>query len=363
MAGPTWSGSTEHNKHSMIDKGNQLRGEDVTTLVHAVGAAAGGRIPLEVTLAALGEERQDRRLAAVAQRLAGELSQGVPIDEALAAMERHLPQEVRGLLRAGIESGDLAGTFERYADQRLASQRMRRGIQAAVAYPLIIIAILVPLALFISMYVIPMFGDIYEEFELDLPIATEWILQTARQVPGTILGLMIFVIGVPLVLRIVGGRWMFHRVRSAVPLFGRMWLWSGQRDFAAMLASFLDLRLPLPDAVGHTGEVMRDRNVGAGCRRVRERLQSGESLFASLAQSIYFDRSLVALVGWGERHGLLAEALRIATEIFDDRIEQRALLIQRLLPPVTLIAVATLTFFTIIGLMLPLVKLIEMLSM
>ena len=340
-----------------------LRREEATTLVHAVGAAAGGRIPLDVTLAALGEERQDRRLASVAQRLAGELAQGVPIEQALAAMERHLPQEVRGLLRAGIDSGDMAGTFERYADQRLASQRLGRGIQAAVAYPLMIIVILVPLALFISIYVIPMFGDLYEEFELDLPIITLWILQTARQVPGTILGLMIFLMGVPLVLRIVGGRWIFHRVRSAVPLFGRLWLWSGQRDFASMLASFLELRLPLSDAVGHTGEVLRDRNVGSACRRVRDRLENGESLNASLVQSIHFDRSLVALVAWGEQHGLLREALDIATEIFDDRIEQRALLIQRLLPPVTLIVVATLMFFTIIGLMLPLVKLIEALSM
>jgi type IV pilus assembly protein PilC len=347
----------------MSDNDRKLRNEEVTTLVHAVGAAAGGRIPLEVTLAALGEERQDRRLAAVAQRLAGELTHGVPIEQALASMERHLPQEVRGLLRAGIESGDLAGTFERYADQRLASQRLGRGVQAAVAYPLMIIAIMVPLVLFLSMYVIPMFGDIYEEFELNLPLVTVWILQTARQVPGTVFGLMAFVIGVPLVLRIVGGRWMFHRVRSAVPLFGRLWLWSGQRDFAAMLASFLELRLPITDAVGHTGEVMRDRNVGAACRRVRDRLENGEALSASLAQSIYFDRSLVALVGWGERHGLLAEALGIATEIFDDRIEQRALLIQRLLPPVTLIVVATLMFVTIIGLMFPLVKLIEGLSM
>lgn len=347
----------------MSDSDRKLRNEETTTLMHAVGAAAGGRIPLEVTLAALGEERQDRRLATVAQRLAAELTQGVPIDQALAAMERHLPQDVRGLLRAGIDSGDLAGAFERYADQRLASQRLGRGVQAAVAYPLMIIAILVPLTLFVSIYVIPMFGDIYDEFELDLPIATGWILQTARQVPGTILGLMAFVIGVPLVLRILGGRWMFHRVRSAVPLFGRLWLWSGQRDFAAMLASFLELRLPLPDAVTHTGEVMRDRNIGAACRRVRVRLESGESLCASLAQSIYFDRSLVALVGWGERHSLLAEALGIAMEIFDDRIEQRSLLIQRLLPPVTLIVVAMMTFFTIIGLMLPLVKLIEALSM
>jgi type II secretory pathway component PulF len=99
------------------------------------------------------------------------------------------------------------------------------------------------------------------------------------------------------------------------------------------------------------------------CRRVSQRLAAGQTLSACLTQSIQFDRSLVALVAWGERHGALAEALRISTEVFDDRIEQHASLIQRLLPPVTLIVVGTMIFVVIIGLMVPLVKLIEALSM
>jgi type IV pilus assembly protein PilC len=341
----------------------KLRDEELTTLVQAMGAAAGSRIPLEVTLAALGEEQEDRRLATVAQRLSNELAQGVPIEQALSRLDRHLPEEIRGLLRAGVESGDLAGTFERFADQRLASQRLRWQIRAAIAYPALITAILVPLMLFISLYIIPMFGDIYEEFDLELPVVTEFVLQTAEQMPGIIAGLLIFAVGLPLLLRLVGGRWLFHRVRSSIPLFGRLWMWSAQRDFAAMLASFLDLRLPMAQAVGHTGDVMSDRNMGSACRRARDRLEGGQSLSGSLAQSIHFDQLLVALIAWGERNMLLTEALGIATEVFDDRIEQRASLIQRILPPVTLIAVATLMFFTIIGLMIPLIGLLQGLSM
>jgi type II secretory pathway component PulF len=340
----------------------KLRDEELTTLVQAMGAAAGGRIPLEVTLAALGDEREDRRLAAVARRLSNELAQGVPIEQALSRLDRHLPREIRGLLRAGVESGDLAGTFERFADQRLASKRLSRRIQAAIAYPLMVVAILVPLALFASLHIIPQIGAIYEEFDLELWSVTEWVLQTAKQLPPMIAGIMSFAIGLPLLLRIIGGRWLFHRVRSAIPVFGRLWMWSAQRDFASMLASFIDLRLPIAEAVGYTGDVMRDRNMGSACRRARGRLEAGQSLSASLAQSIHFEQSLVALVAWGERYGLLAEALGIATEVFEERIEQRAKFIQRLLPPVTLIVVGTLMFFTIIGLVVPLVGLLQGLS-
>jgi type IV pilus assembly protein PilC len=349
--------------HDERDDADTLDAAQVTTFVQAVGAAAATRAPLEVTLAALAEERDDPRLARVARRLSARLQQGATIDEAVAELEGDLPAEVRGLLRVGVESGDLAGTFERFAQQRLALERIARRIRAAIAYPLLIVAILVPLLIFISLYVIPMFAEIFAEFDLELPIITLLVLQTARQLPGLIGGLLAFAILVPILVRILGGRWLFHRVRGAAPLLGRLWIASGQREFAALLASFLELRLPLPDAVRHTGQIITDRNLALACRRLSQRLESGQSLAACLGRSMHFDRALVALVTWGEAQGLLPDALRVATDLFDDRIEQQTSLIRRLLPPLALVIVATLMFFVVIALMLPLVKLLEGLSM
>jgi type IV pilus assembly protein PilC len=336
--------------------------EEHSVLLQAVGAAATSRIPLEISLAALAEERGDPRLAAAAERLAARLQQGATIHEAIDSLDRQLPTEVAGLLRAGIESGDLAGTFERFGQQRLAAERFNRRIRGAFAYPLLIVCILVPLLLFLSMYVIPMFADIYREFNLDLPPITELILQTAKQLPMLVLGIAVLVIGAPLILRILGGRWLLHRVRFSLPLVGRLWMWAGQREFAAQLGTFLSLGLPMPSAVARTAQVLSDRNVARACERVSSRVEGGQTLSSSLDQSIHFDRSLVALVGWGERHGALSEALGVATDLFDDHVEQQASLVRRVLPPLALVTVATLMFFVIVGLMIPMVKLIEGLS-
>jgi general secretion pathway protein F len=346
----------------MKAEGGNLQGERLSTFVKAVGAAAASRVPLEVTLAALAEDKNDPRLAAVARSLVAELERGVPMDRAIVQLEGQLPAEVRGLLRAGLESGDLAGTFQCFADERLAAQRIGRRIMAAIAYPLLVVALLVPLMLFISVWVLPMFRALFEELELDLPGITMLVLDVGAQLPGLIGGVTLFLIGVPLVLRVVGGRWLFHRARAATPVVGPLWTWSGQREFAAMLSSFLELRLPLAGAVLHTGEVISDRNMSRACRRVAERLETGQPLSTCLNHSIHFDRSLVSMVAWGESRNLLPEALRISTEVFDDRITQQAVLIQRLLPPVTLVAVGMMVFCVVIGLMLPLVSMIEALS-
>ena len=59
-------------------EGGVLHDEELTTLVHAIGGAATNRVPLEVTLAALAEEKNDSRLADVAQQLASQLDAARP---------------------------------------------------------------------------------------------------------------------------------------------------------------------------------------------------------------------------------------------------------------------------------------------
>ena len=224
------------------DKAAGLGEEQLTTLTQSIGAAASARVPLDVTLAALAEEQEDPRLARVARRLSEQLQAGATIDQAVAKLGSQLPPEIGGLLRAGIESGDLAGTVENYAQQRIASQRTRMRIRTAVAYPLLILAILVPLALFLSLFVIPTFGELYAEFDLELPRITSGLLRMSNDLPVIVGVLIALVFVLPLVLRLVGGRWLLHRVRAVTPLVGRLWTWSGQREFAALLGSFLNLK-------------------------------------------------------------------------------------------------------------------------
>jgi type II secretory pathway component PulF len=347
---------------SNYEEGRPLHEKQLAALLMTVESTATNRLPLEVTLAALAEDADDRRLAAVARKLAADLHKGATISEAMSHVGDRLPAEVRGLFRAGVESGDLAGTFNLFARERAAQVRIQRRIRAAVFYPIAILCILTPLVLLLSLVVIPSFRPIFVDFDLVLPETTVALMQAADFMPAIIGGALLVLFGLPLALRMIGGRWIVDRVRPAVPLLGPLWSWSGQREFAAMLGSFIEVRLPTMAAVAYTSEILNDRNVARACLGVNERMQGGESLSNAMSNSIHFDRALISLVKWGEDRGLLPEALRVASAIFTDRIEQHASLVQRMLPPIMLIVVGVGVLFVVIGLMLPLVSLIEGLS-
>jgi type II secretory pathway component PulF len=328
-------------------------------LVEYVGASMAGGFPLEETLHALAEDLSDRRLAAAADALATQIERGIPLEKATELLQASLPSEVRGLLEAAVRSGDPTAVFESFARERAASQATQATIRGTIAYPVIVLAVFLPIALLFSIYVIPEFQTIYEDFGLELPEITAIVVRGARQLPLFLAG----AIAVPAVLllagRIVGGRWLWHRMRGAVPIVGKMYVWSGHRELAGLLASLLELRVPSDEAAGHVARMLADRNLARATTYVVRNLRDGMSLSEALRASIHFDRMLTALVYWGEQHNVVSEALRQASATFDGRIEQQATLVRRLFPPITLIAIATMVLLVVAGLMLPLVNILE----
>ena len=72
--------------------------------------------------------------------------------------------------------------------------------------------------------------------------------------------------------------------------------------------------------------------------------------------------SLVPLVRWGERVGLLHEAFGTGRELFDRRVRVRALMLQSILPPILFMLVACSVVMVIAALFAPLTSMISSLS-
>ena len=320
------------------------------------------QLPLEDTLDLLAAEADDRELAVAAGELATELRQGASLADATTTLSADLPPAVRGLLEAGVRSGNPAAVVEGYARSRQTAHGVARSMRAAIAYPVLVLMILLPLVAFFSLYVIPIFGDLFESFDLMLPALTEALLRTAEDMP-LLLGLFVLApIGVVVLIQLLGLWPLWHRLRGALPLFGRLWIWSAQQELAATLATLTGLRIPLAESVRYAAGMLSDRNLARACHTVSRQARDGTPLGDAMADSVHFDRLLAALVRWGEQHNELPAALNHASGYFGERIEQHSAMIRRLVPPITTVLVGVVLIMVVIGLFLPLVKLVEGLS-
>lgn len=126
------------------------------------------------------------------------------------------------------------------AEQRFrqhASQR--RGFSIGLTYPLVVVVGLVVLVLFYLAYIVPMFDQMYTEFEVELPAPTRLVILLSRWLLawGWLILTVILAVVVPLVAVTIG--WLRRRSARREAVAG----------WATHLAGLFRLDVPYPEAL------------------------------------------------------------------------------------------------------------------
>ena len=71
---------------------------------------------------------------------------------------------------------------------------------------------------------------------------------------------------------------------------------------------------------------------------------------------------MIPIVRWGEKNGVLAQAFELGSQMFEQRVENRSVVLQSALPPLMFIAIGCCVLLIVGGLFVPLGVLIRALS-
>jgi type II secretory pathway component PulF len=327
-------------------------------LLGSVADATAAGLPLAAGLRAAADEAPSRRLAGELHRLARRLDSGGSLDEALLATRGRFSDYVGGVVRAGVRSGRLGEVLVEVVEQQRRLRDMWRSIRAALAYPTLLLVLAVGLCTFADLTVVDRFMRMFDEFKLKLPTATVFLLELHRSAWSLVGAAVALPVGVA-IFRVVAGPTRWRRCVATVPLIGALWHWSGVAELMRLLAILADQQVPLPEALRLAAAGCRDANLREVSRWLAEGAAKGRSLADLLASTRRLPASLRPILGWGERTGQLAEAFRLASEMFEGRVRLRAELVPTLLPFAIFLTVGGLVAFGLVALYLPLVSMIQ----
>ncbi|MFV2067190.1 MAG: type II secretion system F family protein, partial [Pirellulales bacterium] len=203
------------------------------------------------------------------------------------------------------------------------------------------------------------FVDVYDEFQMDLPVITLFVMSIARSgFPWFSMAGVLFLLLLS-GLRIGAPSWFPSRWLNRLPLIGPLWSWVSYAEFARLLAILVRHGVPLPESLRVTADGVHDRWLATGCRTIAADVESGQPLAAAIASERLFPASLTSLIDWGQTTGGLASSLEMAGDIYTDRVELQAAFVKAVLPPILLLVILIMVSLLIVSLMLPMVDLIQ----
>lgn len=342
-----------------------MNAEDLIALNEEIAGMARAGLPLDQGLAALSKEMGRGRLRSVTAAIATDLRSGLTLPQALERQAGRVPPFYAGLVSAGVRTGRIADVLATLTTYARTVSGLRSTIVEALFYPCLVLAFGVVLLAFMTVFIVPQFDKIFQDFGFRLPAVTRAILLLGRQpvehflIPLAAL-VVLFILAKVAFSFTRAGRVAWAHVVYAVPVIGTLLRAARLAAFTELLAILVDHEVPLPEAFRLAGVASGDPIMGAAAQQIEQELTEGKPLGKVLRGRGLVPEWVSWMTGLGERRGTLGETLHHVAGIYRRQVEMRAGLLKNVLPPFLIVALAGVFLVVFVGvLLLPILRLYE----
>jgi general secretion pathway protein F len=313
----------------------------------------GAGLPLVEAIETLAEKERRAEFRAVLARLAAVLREGRPFSAALEQFPQAFPLLYVATIRASEKTSDLAPALARYVAYAGQIEAIRKRVVNASIYPLLLIVVGGMVGLFLLLYVVPRFGQIYADRGGDLPFFSRLLLswgQLASAHGAVVLaGLAALVVLLVQALRRESVRARMGDALWRVPAIGERLKVYQLARFYRTIGMLLRGGMPLVAALDMGAELLhpllRERLAAAS-----KAISEGRNVSQSMDEAGLATAVALRMMAVGEKGGNMGEMLEQVAAFHDEELARWMEWFTRLFEPI-LMAVIGLVIGVIVVLM------------
>jgi len=348
---------TRANRVSIRRKGGRLSLREFLIFNQEFVALVKAGLPILKTIDLLAERALHPGFQAALHGVRTEIRGGASISEAMARYPEHFPDLYRASIRSGEQTGNLVQVLQRYTAYLKLVIGVREKVVKALAYPMFLIVVGVAVVVFLLMYVMPTFSEIYGQSNAQLPMATQMLLAAVAQFREWLPWLVAGTVGIGLIayqwVRTEIGREQVDGLSLRLPIVGDVLIKGEVIRLARTLATVLAGGIPLMNALQITGGAITNRVISKALARATDRVRDGMGLAASLKQEGFLPQMTLEMIEVGETTGSLETMLQEVAEFHEGELDLRLSQLTTWIEPVLLLVMGFLVGGIVIVMYLP----------
>ncbi|PYJ87091.1 MAG: pilus assembly protein PilC [Verrucomicrobia bacterium] len=291
---------------------------------------------------------------------------GETFHESIAKHPRVFDRLFTSMVKAGEHGGLLAEILDRLAGFLEASARLRKKIKSAMTYPVIVICIAMAITTFLIVKVVPIFGEIFQDFGSKLPAPTQFLIDVSDFMRGEwyflVLGAGSIFFGIRTFLRSTRGKQLWDRWKLKLPVFGPLIHKICMSRFARTFAQLIRSGVPILEVLDIVGGASGNHVVETSINGVSSDVEKGDNLSVALSKKAIFPPMMLRMVAAGEATGKIDTMLEKMADFWDEEIEAMLDALTSLIEPLLIVFLGVIVGGIVIAMFLPIFKLNEVVS-
>ena len=309
-----------------VRRHDAIKAHDRVALFRQLRTMFSAGTPIHESLVVTAEQTESRNLEAVMRDVAAQVSAGAPLSYAMGTHSEVFRSEWVQLISSAEISGTLERALERIAAQIEEAATFRSKVISAMMYPATVLVVSVVAVIAMLTFVVPTFQDLFAETGRTLPGPTQALITVSGFIRDQwallIAGGVALVLAARILMRNETGRMTVVRTIMAVPVIGPLLVQRNMQRFARNVADLLDSGVPVVETLGAMRRISSGNPVYRDALgEVVTRVQRGDSLSESVAETGVFTPFLCNMLKVGEETGSLPEVLSELADYYRERVE------------------------------------------
>ncbi len=362
--GPTAAGTPTNTRATQRRKVGSVPTKLLTQFTRQLATLVDAGLPILRSLRILEQQQKPGPMRMAVRMVAEDVESGITLSDAMARHPKVFGPLYSNMIRAGELGGVLDLILGRLANFLEKSQALKKKVQGAMIYPIMVIGFAMLIVTGIMVFVIPAFEKIFRDMGRALPVMTQSLINISHWVAhGGWAVIVLSPVLIWLIFKMVkvspAGRLFVDRLKLMIPVIGQVNAKTGVERFCRTLGTLLSAGVPILEALNITRETAGNEVFARALGKVREGIREGESFADPLRQSHIVEPMVVNMIDVGEETGELDKMLEKVADTYAEEVNVLVSSMISLLEPVMVITLGSIVGYIVVSLFMPMIDMLK----
>ena len=257
-------------------------GKKMVTFTRQLSILQDAGLPILRSLKILEDQAQPGALKNGLIDVCDEIEGGASLSEAMSKVTKVFDRLYVNMIKAGEAGGSLEVILRRLTEFRERTQSLKNKIVGAMLYPIMVVLFTIGILTFIMLFIIPQFKDMFEEFGIELPLATQLLIEISNKVtqmwflaPLIPISIVLFI---SIVCKFKSGRMGWHLFLLKLPVLGKLVEKANLARTTRTLGALISSGVPIIEGLSITRETAGNAMFEKVYSKVTDSIRDGETI-------------------------------------------------------------------------------------
>jgi type IV pilus assembly protein PilC len=339
----------------------KIKGEELLLFTQELASMLSAGINMRRALDIISADVDNPDLKQIVFELLTGIGEGKPLSELFKKYPEVFSKLYVSMVEAGETSGKLPDILLRLATYIENAENLKKKVQGAFYYPVIVLVLSLFITAFIFIFGIPRIKSIYDQLGGDLPVFTKVFIDLSTFISQNLFFIVPLLILLVIALTYISKTEQFKyfmdnfKLKNKLlgPIFQRLAIARFSRTLSALYTSGVPLLQAMEIVSTSMGNIIMEKAVRTSIKKLAE----GETLADPLRDTNVFTQMAISMLSAGEEAGTLGTMLDKLADFYETQVELSIRALSDLIEPLIMVFIGIIIGVLILVLALPFMQL------